>query len=253
MPKKIKLPNLEFDTSGSAVVRFFGQPALVSIHYAAAGVSMLKMICPDSLGIDPKVCRACTSVKASDRMLSVVWDVKLEKWALYMAPNRVFGAVFEQCQKQSVDPAMMEKGEGPDMILQRAGFGTEVVAMPETIGQVRGKQIEEWGERSLLFPPLGEAAKQLYKDSLWRLYSTTQEVEEAYPKRGREIDALMSHQNQAVHLPSYNTMFMASLVQQAPYDKEGPPSVPDRISPRPNGESCQNEKPQYIDDQWDLI
>jgi len=69
---------------------------------------------------------------------------------------------------------MMASGLGPDVILTRIGSGTEIVVMPETIGQKRGEV--------KLFDPI-TVLNEIATESIYTKFDSVAEVEAAYSKQ----------------------------------------------------------------------
>ena len=172
MAKKI-FPQLDFDSSGSASVRFFGLVTELGIHYANAKVPMIRMICPKTIDTTND-CKVCTSGSLpSSRNLAIGWDCRMNRWALYLGTTGTFSEIFKQCKAAGVTGQMMSDGLGPDIILQRIGSHTEVVIATETIGRQRGEvRIDD---------PI-KIINDLAKESYYVKFDTIAEIEAAYPK-----------------------------------------------------------------------
>lgn len=185
-PMKNKdLPQLSFDTSGSARIRFFGKIAKVAIHYAKAKVPMTHMICPDSiLG----TCLLCQKgIQPSPRLLSIGVDCNKQKWAIYMGTPNGFKAIYKQCQAIGISSAVMEAGDGPDVLLQRVGPMTEPEILLDTIGQSRIPADKSWDADSevgpaIAIPNMDDILKSLATRSHWNLLDSVEELAEMYPK-----------------------------------------------------------------------
>lgn len=172
MAKK-SLPQLDFDSSGSASVRFFGLITELGIHYANAKLGMLKMVCPKSINTSFH-CGPCESgTLPNPRNLAIGWDCRMNRWAVYLATISTFQEIFKQCKAAGATGQMMSDGTGPDIILQRIGSNTEVVVMPETIGQKRG-EVRTFDPTKVLNDVAG--------DSCYAKFESVAEVEAAYPK-----------------------------------------------------------------------
>lgn len=175
MAKK-SLPQLDFDSSGSATVRFFGSITQLGIHYANAKLSMLKMVCPKSINASFH-CGVCESGSSTNpRNLAIGWDCRMKRWAIYLGTIGTFHDIFEQCKAAGATGKMMSDGTGPDVMLQRVGSHTEVVVAPDTIGQERGDDLDF--EPMTVIKILNEVAKE----SAYARFDTIAEVEAAHPK-----------------------------------------------------------------------
>lgn len=187
------MPQLEFDSSGTAVIRFFGKISKVKIHYASAKISMQRMVCPaDVRGLG---CLVCEHEKAplTERMIVVGWDCHKKDWCSYMASLPTFSEIFRQAKEAGVSSSQMEAGEGPDVYLQRIGAKTDVIIATETIGHPRGSPEDVWQTDKIKngkivepkqFPDVDEVVIQISRNSAWRQYPSLAGLEAAYPKNG---------------------------------------------------------------------
>jgi hypothetical protein len=164
------LPFVKFDKSGNARIRFFGVPLAVGWHYAKVNLSPLRIVCPNSFAAGRcKMCR--DGATPSSRSMAKVWDCIAKRWAIYIGPYAVFAEAWEKSKSIGSSREMMEKGDGPDVLLQRIGMRTEVEICPETIGDARGN-----GN----LPSLDELMDGLGKASVWNKFGTVAEVEQKY-------------------------------------------------------------------------
>lgn len=168
----MKINTLAFDTSGSAIVRFFDVPAKISVHWANAKVAHLWLTCPDSIGLVAGFkCRACEAgARSAERHIAPGWDVTMGRWCLFMSHPLVFSEVFRKCLDHGVSVEMMKSGMGPDVILQRVGNRTLSEVAPETIAQPRGK-----GKRPAFLALMEAVQKRSHY-----VNQTVQELEAAY-------------------------------------------------------------------------
>lgn len=141
-PRALALPQLGFDTSGTAVARFFGEIAEVEVHWQpddeVPKYRQTRLVCPRSL--DPQArCSGCEDGRrASPRQVLTCWDVRAGRWAVFMTSRRVVDDLIGRLGKMLLTPAEMAGGEGPDVLIQRIGMVTEVEPMRETLGEKRG-------------------------------------------------------------------------------------------------------------------
>jgi hypothetical protein len=169
------IPPLFFDSSGSAMARFFGKLGMIEVHWAEAKVPSLKMICPNSI-LKEKTCLVCKNdsgkKNSHDRLISLAWDCKKNRWSLYLSSHLVFNEIFQQCNKVGVSNQLIENGDGPDVLIQRMGYKNEVAVLIETIAKTRGKDK----------PDFDEVLKSAAKKSYWNKFDSTITLEQKYPK-----------------------------------------------------------------------
>jgi len=167
--RPVYLPGLQFDSSGSAMVRFFDKLAEISVHWADAPIQQYKLACPEGK------CKACPHVPSMPRRIAIGWDVSRGRWCVYMAHKNVFSQAFKLCRKQGVTPADMETGNGPDVLLQRMGMKTMVSIIPETL--------DDEPPRTPPPPSLKAVIAGLYKKSIWNYLSSVQEAKDHFPAK----------------------------------------------------------------------
>jgi hypothetical protein len=128
---------LKLDSSGSARVRFFDRPVLVSLHWAGDRRPSHELICPDSaVGAG---CRACSDGDpCSERLVMTCWDVRKKTWAFLIDRRVLANDVAKKCSAMGITKEMLSSGAGPDFLLERSGGSTLVEEVPESVGQKRG-------------------------------------------------------------------------------------------------------------------
>lgn len=136
---------LSFDSSGSAVVRFFGdRVAHVVVHMPtqACGKPMQLLACPESIGILGKRCFWCGKHKQGtnlDRIAAHGWDVEAGKWCVLLAPKGLVSDIKEKMTEMGIDEYVCLHGGGPDVIIQRRSRLPALLSLAmETIGIPRG-------------------------------------------------------------------------------------------------------------------
>jgi hypothetical protein len=166
---------------------------MVDVHWPNFGakISQFKLVCPlsaaqqecddlaesplnkgDLIGTKKKhaKCKACAAgVQRKDRYLSVGWDVSSGRWCVFMAAQRVFGDAFTKSKALGIRPSDMARGNGLDVIIQRVGINSSVEVIPESLGKRPPSMPDEIPDTKLVISGLG-------KKSLWRLYSTPDEI-----------------------------------------------------------------------------
>lgn len=182
------LPSPLFDSSGGSQVRFVGPKAYVEVHWAKFGAKIAqgKLVCangdPDDEDPDEGLlisnshkekaieCKACKAgVQSKTRGAAIGWDVTANRWCLFMASPSVFSDVFSKCKKYGVTPEVMIAGDGPNVIIQRAGMATIVEIVPESIGsRPQGKEKP---------PDLSMVLAGMRKRSVWTKYSTPEDID----------------------------------------------------------------------------
>jgi hypothetical protein len=105
--------------------------------------------------------------------MALAWDCIAKRWAVYVGPEQVFSDVWKA---SGVSKEVLEKGDGPDVLLQRMGVRTEVAVCPETVGKPIGNG---------MLPSMDTIIKQVEKASLWNTFDSTIAVERKY---GGETD-----------------------------------------------------------------
>ena len=184
MAKTRKIYPLDFDSSGSAIIRFFGKLAFAPLHPAEVKLPNYRLICPYELNnTECKLCAVPEVIpedKAEKRtqrffikQLSFGWDCRKKRWAFLLGSKFLFDDIFNKCIKVGTTIAMMEAGSGPDVYLQRMGYQTEVEVATNTIGKERGPQ-----ER----PTIENVIKQILSESIWTKIDSLSEAERLYPK-----------------------------------------------------------------------
>lgn len=182
-----KLPtvrSLTFDSSGSAIARFFGKPAVVGVHWAKAKVAQVKLVCPLSIGQAATKCKHSIETgpntfshpAPSERLIALCWDVQAKQWAVFIGHALVFGEVASKMKAAGVTPQVMAVGLGPDVILQRLGNKTMAEIVPESIG------VKPPGCGDA--PDFDEYLRSLEEKSAWATFATPEELAEAYPLEG---------------------------------------------------------------------
>lgn len=198
-------PHLGFDSSNSAVIRFFGSVASVGVHWCPKNVtlkvSQTKLLCPDSLAPEDKddgwnlqkekklKCKRCLAQTASDRFIAVGWDVGKKRWCVFMAHPNTFADIFDMFKARGIPPELIESGMAGEVVVQRMGMKTMVDMVDGTAGV----------KHDLGAPPSPyEVYKELRKQSLWTKYSTPEEASAFYQMMGwhepkQETDVLWEH------------------------------------------------------------
>lgn len=162
------LPFVKFDNYGNARIRFFGVPLAVGWHYAKVRLSPLKTVCPNSF--DTNKCKLCKNgAMPVSRSMARVWDCVAKRWAVYVGPYMVFADAWEKSKAIGVSSEAMDRGAGPDVLLQRLGVSTEVEVCPETVGQARGS-----GQIPFL------DVEGIERTSVWNKFGSIDEVEQKY-------------------------------------------------------------------------
>lgn len=198
---KNRLHSLEFDSAGSATIRYFGSISKTAVHWVDCSLPMLRMICPNTLlenndnskieipddapmdslvASKNKSCKFCSVHKfavSAPRMIAMGWDCRQKKWALYLGPENVFADIMKQCNELGISAKMMAEGSGPDIILQRIGFGTDVVLVPESIGEKRGDKE---------MPSFEECLKKIAANSIWMDYENQEQVRNLFQKSNHQ-------------------------------------------------------------------
>lgn len=202
------MSELRFDSSGSAVIRFFGRPVGVKIHWVKAMIGQNKMVCPDSIGVLKKKmpCALCNvsktltvsnhelivpgqPAKTTDRVVSSVWDVKDNKMHGWMFNQAVMGEVFSKMTQYGFAAGDMVSGKSMDVLVQRVGSRIEVAVMPETAGQERGDEHPY---------DLNTYLRELARASVWRFNDDPTKVTERYAKTSLSLAAEYSGDREAL-------------------------------------------------------
>lgn len=68
---------------------------------------------------------------------------------------------------------MIVSGDGPDVILTRLGIKTEVAVDQRTVGRTRASDP----------PPIEDVLRSMAKNSVWKKFGTTAELEAAFPRK----------------------------------------------------------------------
>lgn len=264
MAKEHRLPPLSFDSSSSAQARFFGTPFQVGFHYVDnSGLGMLKMVCINDLGYEGgEKCQVCAKSPPATRMIAIAWDVRASRWSLYMAPTGTFKEIFEKCKAEGVNPAMLDEGKGPDVLLTKVGKTTEIFVMPETIGQPRGDKVVYRGEgdwavndkkRDYPYPPIDRIVKALYNNSVWRFCAS---VEQARRENPRERVDILGARPPDMNPPEPRFNFNFRLLRDTlrPPLEPLPPAQQGPIKAKPKGVPKQPPKlPDIAEDRFDIV
>jgi hypothetical protein len=92
------------------------------------------LVCPESIGILGVDCKKCPE-ESSSRVAISCWDVKKEKWAIWITLPGVIPLLFKAA---GVKGDTLTSGQGPDIILQRDADAFVLESLPETMGIQRG-------------------------------------------------------------------------------------------------------------------
>ena len=291
--RPVKIPVLSFDSSGSAVARFFGNIAEVTIHWISAeeqlenpqlAVGQKQMLCPLSIAplLPPEnfKCSACFKEKGSaTRHVVMAYDVPKKAWSVYLAHPFILKKIMDAARECGATPKMMVDGTGPDIILQKIGQNTEVQTLPETMGKV--KEIEE------LKPAFESILLGLARYSVWN--EDNRDVRSTLgfgtrPSYGlRQITIPLDNPNAAVEREAAAARARAEVQRQednnliAPViDENANPIIPrnwtwhseieraprqwqdpPKIKPKPKPKPVSEKKPPIIRkkarDRWDLL
>lgn len=149
------MTHLKFDSSGSAMVRIFGKPVLVDIHWAErTPMTKLACVCGSKYS-----CKGCAEGMPKTQKAAIfVWDISEERFSAWIASLEVLMDAFSKMQKFGVSKDDMESGQGADVLVQRMPKGYEVEIMRETIGQKRGDAP----------PNPNELPSSIHRLSVWR-------------------------------------------------------------------------------------
>lgn len=160
--------HLHFDSSGSAVARFFGtKVADVVVHRVDRKMSQALMACPESVG-EGTPCLLCRetggALAGEQRSVAMAWDLHKCRWCVYVAPPFVIRRISD-----SVSEAGFVVGErdSPDVILQRQRGNTLVCPMGETASEERGDGNP---------PPLEDYLLGMKTRSIWAKYARPSDV-----------------------------------------------------------------------------
>lgn len=173
-PPGVRVKPVDFDSSGSAIVRFFGEPRNVRIHWREQyGLPQWRMVCPESAGGEG--CPECARERmepddflegvtdAPDpgqaKRVALCWDLRRKRWAFLISYPGFFGEVASAARRLGFGTVLLESGGAPDAMLTRSGRRLEVEFDVTTMGSPRGR-----GE-----PPLMEdIMSYLARKSTWR-------------------------------------------------------------------------------------
>lgn len=108
--------HLHFDVSGSAMIRFADpRIALLSIHWAKAGVGQHLLACPDSIDEPGKclLCKARPGAESLPRVAGMGWDLCKKKWCIFISTQGVFDKIRQTLAEEDLNI------EDRDVVLQR--------------------------------------------------------------------------------------------------------------------------------------
>ena len=159
------LPQVHFDSTGSARIRLVGRRVVAVFHYIPVSMPIISMVCPAS--ISNVKCLHCG--KAQNNLLKHVvaaWDQKKKRFALLVAQKETLNGIVEQCQNMGVTCEMIEAGTGPDIALQRIGRNMEFELLMGTVGtQIPPNP-----------PTIGDALDKAAAQSVWAKCETESQI-----------------------------------------------------------------------------
>lgn len=131
--------HLQFDQSGTAIARFFGNRlAGVDMHWSK-GVARNLSVCPLSVGLLGKKCRACGEGQSGiPRTVALCWDVTRERWCHLIGHRLLMAKIYSLSISEVGNAEMFANGHGPDIVIQRQGRTAQVRSLPETCLMSRG-------------------------------------------------------------------------------------------------------------------
>jgi hypothetical protein len=225
--------HLYFDSSGSAIARFFGTPVLLGIHWASGSkMAQTKLVCPRSIE-QAEVCKACeTGREVSQRLACLCWDVHEECWAIYMGSQYIFDQIASQCLASNVNTSLdsLKEGRGPDFVLQRVSNAplsavvTKTMPVIDSLGTNRGTSDG---------PTIEQFVNGLCMKSIYKFCADP----------SKEIQ-----DTQDDSIPPSNFMhLLQALKVQSPKDAKP------KASPKPEPEVKRIPKHMLGEDRWDFI
>jgi hypothetical protein len=131
--------HLQFDQSGTAIARFFGNRlAGVEMHWIK-GIGRNFSVCPLSVGLLGKKCRACMDGQTGiARTVALCWDVARDRWCHLIGHRLLMAKIYNLSISEVGNIEMFSNGHGPDIIIQRKGTTAQVRSIPETCVLSRG-------------------------------------------------------------------------------------------------------------------
>ena len=121
-------PSPGFDASGSAIVSFFGKPAMVDVHWQKIGVPLGRLVCPRTIDVAKSECWLCKRredekstppTNDGQRVLSLIYDWGLKKFGTFVMTKNVMLEIINVLTSKGFDTQMIEMGNGPRFGLQR--------------------------------------------------------------------------------------------------------------------------------------
>lgn len=229
----IMVPQLHFDASKSGVVRLFGSPTVVGMHYVEAGVPMPRLICPFS--IDPRAkCKGCKDHSLTQRWISLGWDCLKRQWCFLMFTDKIKTDIVDKLAAAGATPSDIVDGKGYDIILQRIGKDTDVSLILQTKDELRGPKppFKEGADKP---PSMDSLLEHLKSKSAWKKFDNKDEIAAKFMKTqpfgGRDYRIRTDTDVEA-------------RIRELSGDGEVPPVREARQPPKPIPKA---------DDRWDLL
>lgn len=130
MPKQI--PQLDFDSSSSALVRIDSRALKYNNHYPT-GLKVNPNKCGCIKDLENWPCPACDKndprIQTSERYVCLGWDVNKQAWCLLFATHKLLSLIIEAGKKKAFTKDEIFAGKGPVFAIQRIGidYSVEIV------------------------------------------------------------------------------------------------------------------------------